>query len=161
MEQTTCAFCNEQTTDYLTVTDLDGIKHIMCRECLENKDSDVICQCGSTEFAHHKNGFVRCADPDCNIIREENEFYYLSYSMKAREENYKQTRLEYKQDKELCDIVFRLLRAEFDKVGTHEPFLSYNAAELIKLRNAAKKLVIGRAIISRDKIDEMENDLNG
>jgi hypothetical protein len=63
------------------------------------------------------------------------------------------------KDKELCDIVFNLIRAEFDKVGTQLPSHPYHCLELLKLTQAAKNLVIGKAIIDRNKIKEMENDI--
>lgn len=157
METQTCAFCNEPKTDIIQVTDSDGIQHPMCRECLTHKDSDVMCQCGSTDFLVDEDGFVACKD--CKTVLEENSFYYLSWSMKASQENYKQARIDHKRDKELCDIVFRLLRAEFDKVGNTTPFHPYHRLELLKLTQAAKKLVIGKAIISRDEVKQMEIDI--
>jgi len=157
MEETKCAFCSEPSTDIIQVTDSDGIQHPMCRECLEHPDSDVMCQCGSTDFIKRREGFMECED--CHIILEENNFFYLSWSMRKLQENYKQSRIDYKRDSELCDIVFKLIRAEFDKVGTQIPSHLYLTLELLKLTQAAKRLVIGRAIIDRDKVKEMENDL--
>jgi len=158
MEETKCAFCSEPSTDIIQVTDSDGIQHPMCRECLEHPDSDVICQCGVADFIKEEDGFVRCKY--CKILLEENSFYYIGWSMRKMKENYKQKMLEYKEDSELCDIIFKLIRAEFDKVGTQIPSHPYLTLELLKLTQAAKRLVIGRAIIDRGKVKEMGNDIN-
>lgn len=156
--ETNCAFCSEPTDDIIQVTDLDGIKYPMCRECLEHPDSDVMCQCGSVNFKKQTNGMIWC--DGCYSLIKENNFYHLNWSMRKSQENYKQSRIDYKKDSELCDIVFKLIRAEFDKVGTTTPFHPYHAVELLKLTQAAKKLVIGRAGISGDEVKQMEIDIN-
>ena len=113
--ETKCNFCSEQKDDLITVHDSDGVKHLMCRGCLEHDESEVICNCGSANWSYYISGFIKC--DICFETQEENNFFYLPFSVKQRHEKYLQAMEQYNRDKALCNALFEILRYAFDSVG--------------------------------------------
>ena len=158
MSEKLCKFCGTESSDIIQVTDADGDKWPMCWECLDHPHNEKTCGCGSKDYYIYEDGLIGCNE--CYQIRSEDEFWHLpNETIKKSAIKSKEGMAKFKVNKTQCDIVAKLIRKEFDCIGTLEPILSYQKAELNNLIQTAKGVKIGRAIISRDMIEEMENDI--
>ena len=84
-EPETCDFCYEESDYLIRVTDADGVRFTVCRECL--KYAEPVCaKCGcGDEPRTEANVTLTC--PDCGYNCPEDDYYILAdlHSIRAAE----------------------------------------------------------------------------